>query len=240
MVSEPVILAVDDERAILQLINTELREQGFRVLTAENGDEALKAAEEYRPDLTLLDVMMPGSNGLEVMRKLREIKHMPIILLTAMGSSNDKVRGLELGADDYVAKPFDPAELGARVRAVLRRASTKPEGQTNVSLDNGRIDIDLEGRLVRKNGELVNLSRTEWLLLHYLASNPGKALLNNQILSSVWGPEYLDEFQYLRVWVHRLRQKLEENPSEPRIIKTLPGIGLILVADEPASILSQA
>jgi len=134
------------------------------------------------------------------------------------------------------ASEFDPLELAARVRAVLRRATTEQAAtESVVKADQGRLEIDLERRIVRRGGELVSLSRTEWLLLQYLASNPDRVMLNNQVLSNVWGPEYRDEFQYLRVWVFRLRQKLEENPSEPRIVKTLPGIGLMLVSDEQSS-----
>jgi two-component system, OmpR family, KDP operon response regulator KdpE len=236
MNSEPLVLAVDDEKTILNVISTEFRIQGFRVLTATTGEEALSLASEYRPDIAVLDMMMPGVGGMEVMRRLREQRHVPVIFLTAMGASGDKVRGLDLGADDYIAKPFDPQELAARVRAVLRRAAGDAPSQENVVwADGGRLEIDLERRIVRRDGDIVSLSRTEWLLLQHLAANAGKVMLNNQILSSVWGPEYRDEFQYLRVWVFRLRQKLEESPAEPRIIKTLPGIGLMLVADDVVS-----
>jgi two-component system KDP operon response regulator KdpE len=230
-----MVLAVDDEKAILNVIATELKLQGFRVLTAQNAEQALSLADEHRPDIAVLDLLMPDVGGLELMRSMRERHRMPIILLTAMGASTDKVRGLELGADDYVAKPFDPSELAARVRAVLRRAATEPAGKESIVLaDQGRVEINLDKRTVRRDGDLVNLSRTEWLLLQYLAANAGKVMLNNQILSAVWGPEYRDEFQYLRVWVFRLRQKLEENPSAPQIIKTRPGIGLMLVSDDDA------
>jgi two-component system KDP operon response regulator KdpE len=233
--TEPTVLAVDDEKTILNVINTELKLQGFRVISAQNAEDALSLADEYRPDIAVLDLMMPDVGGYELMRRLRERRALPVILLTAMGAATDKVRGLELGADDYVAKPFDPQELGARVRAVLRRATTDaPEKENVVVADNGRVEINLDKRTVRRQGELVNLSRTEWLLLQYLAANAGKVMLNNQVLSAVWGPEYRDEFQYLRVWVFRLRQKLEESPASPVIIKTRPGIGLMLCSDDAA------
>jgi two-component system KDP operon response regulator KdpE len=233
--TEPIVLAVDDEKTILNVINTELKLQGFRVLTAQNADEATALADQYRPDIAVLDLMMPDVGGLELMRRLRERRALPVILLTAMGAATDKVRGLELGADDYVAKPFDPQELAARVRAVLRRAANDaPERENIVMADGGRVEINLDKRTVRREGELVNLSRTEWLLLQYLAANAGKVMLNNQVLSAVWGPEYRDEFQYLRVWVFRLRQKLESEPASPQIIKTRPGIGLMLVSDDIA------
>ena len=235
METEPIVLAVDDEKTILNVISTELKLQGFRVLTAQNAEEAIQLADEYRPDIAVLDLMMPDVGGYELMRHLRERRHLPVILLTAMGAATDKVRGLELGADDYVAKPFDPHELGARVRAVLRRSLNEaPEKENIVYADEGRVEINLEKRTVRRQGELVNLSRTEWLLLQYLAANADKVMLNNQVLSAVWGPEYRDEFQYLRVWVFRLRQKLEEAPATPKIIKTRPGIGLMLCSDDGA------
>ncbi|MPZ49950.1 MAG: response regulator [Dehalococcoidia bacterium] len=235
METEPIVLAVDDEKTILNVISTELKLQGFRVLTAQSAEEAINLADEYRPDIAVLDLMMPDVGGYELMRHLRERRPLPVILLTAMGAATDKVRGLELGADDYVAKPFDPQELGARVRAVLRRTSNDaPEKDNVVVADEGRVEINLEKRTVRRQGELVNLSRTEWLLLQYLAANAGKVMLNNQVLSAVWGPEYRDEFQYLRVWVFRLRQKLEESPASPKIIKTRPGIGLMLCSDDVA------
>jgi DNA-binding response OmpR family regulator len=232
--ADPTVLVVDDEKAILNVISAELKQQGFRVLLAQNAEEALRLSDEHRPDIAVLDLRMPEVGGLELMRRLRERRPLPVILLTALGSTVDKVRGLELGADDYIAKPFDPQELAARVRAVCRRAASveSPSRPSVVSADNGAVEIDLERRIVRRNGNIVNLSRTEWLLLQHLAANAGKVMLANQVLSTVWGPEYCGEFQYLRVWVFRLRQKLEENPSAPRIIKTLPGIGLLLSSDE--------
>jgi DNA-binding response OmpR family regulator len=242
MNAEPTVLVVDDEKAILNVINAELKQQGFRVLLAQNSEEALRLSDQHRPDIAILDLRMPEVGGLELMRRLRERRPLPVILLTALGTTVDKVRGLELGADDYVAKPFDPQELAARVRAVCRRTSSleTPGRPAVVVADNGSVEIDLERRIVRRNGNLVNLSRTEWLLLQHLAANAGKVMLANQVLSTVWGPEYCGEFQYLRVWVFRLRQKLEENPSSPRIIKTLPGIGLMLTADDSSGESSEA
>jgi two-component system KDP operon response regulator KdpE len=222
-------MAVDDEPGILRLIKLELTTQGFRVVTAENGEEALTVAEEHRPDIALLDIVMPEMTGLELMRRLRERSPLPIILLTAKGGEADKVRGLELGADDYIAKPFSPDELSARVRAVLRRAVGGSAAENIVH--SGNIEVDLNRRLVKRNGELVSLTRTEWMLLQHLASFPGKVMLNSELLSKVWGPEYRDDLQYLRVWVSRLRKKLEEEPSSPRLIKTFQGIGYMFVPD---------
>jgi len=223
MSAEPLVLAVDDEAGILRLIKLELSTQGFRVVTAENGEQALRMAEEHRPDIVLLDIVMPDITGLEVMRKLRERTNIPVILLTAKGSDADKVRGLEMGADDYLAKPFSPEELSARVRAVLRRALGSA-GLENI-VRAGDVEVDLNRRLVKRKGELVTLTRTEWMLLQHLAANAGKIMLNAELLSKVWGPEYRDDLQYLRVWVSRLRRKLEEEPSQPKLIKTFQGIG---------------
>ena len=223
MTSEPLVLAVDDEAGILRLIKLELSTQGFRVITAENGETALRMVEEQRPDIVLLDIVMPDITGLEVMRRLRERTNLPVILLTAKGSDADKVRGLELGADDYLAKPFSPEELSARVRAVLRRI-VGAQGTENL-VRAGDVEVDLNRRLVKRRGDLVTLTRTEWMLLQHLAANAGKIMLNGELLAKVWGPEYRDDLQYLRVWVSRLRRKLEEDHSHPRLIKTFPGIG---------------
>ena len=229
MSSEPMVLAVDDEAGILRLIKLELTAQGFRVVTADGGDEALRLAEERRPDIVLLDILMPVMTGLEVMRRLRERTNAPIILVTAKDSDADKVSGLEQGADDYIVKPFSPEELAARVRAVLRRAvGSQTLGRV---IQAGDVEIDLNRRLVTRNGELMNLTRTEWLLLEHLAANAGRVILNAELLSKVWGPEYRDDVQYLRVWVSRLRHKLERDPSDPVIIKTRQGIGYMLDAD---------
>lgn len=228
MSTEPLVMAVDDEAGILRLIKLELSTQGFRVVTAGSGEEALRTAEEQRPDIALLDIVMPEMTGLEVMRRLRERSTIPVILLTAKGSEGDKVRGLELGADDYLAKPFSPDELSARVRAVLRRTVGSSSTENVVHIAN--IEVDLNRRLVKRDGKIVTLTRTEWMLLQHLAANAGKIMLNAELLSKVWGPEYRDDLQYLRVWVSRLRRKLEDDPSKPKLIKTFQGIGYMLAA----------
>jgi len=234
MSTEPLVLAVDDEAGILRLIKLELTTQGFRVVTASSGEEALRMAEEQRPDIALLDIVMPEMTGLEVMRRLRDRSSIPVILLTAKGSESDKVRGLELGADDYLAKPFSPDELSARVRAVLRRSVGSSAAENIVHV--GSVEVDLNRRLVKRSGKIVTLTRTEWMLLQHLAANVGKIMLNAELLSKVWGPEYRDDLQYLRVWVSRLRRKLEDDPSKPKLIKTFQGIGYMLAVpgDETA------
>jgi len=238
MTSEPLVLAVDDEAGILRLIKLELAEEGFRVLTAGGGDEAMRLLEEQRPDIVLLDIIMPDMTGLEVMRRIREQSNAPVILLTAKDGDKDKVRGLELGADDYIVKPFSPEELAARIRAVLRRATGAATLERVVCA--GDVEIDLERRQVTRAGETVMVTRTEWLLLQHLAANAGKVIVNAELLSKVWGPEYRDDLQYLRVWVSRLRQKLEPDTSEPTVIKTRPGIGYVLEGEAATPASAQA
>lgn len=226
MSTEPLVLVADDEVRITKLVSLALRDQGFRVVTAEGGEEALRKAEEYRPDVVVLDIVMPDLDGIEVMRELQQRRPVPVILLTARDSTADKAQGLDLGADDYMGKPFHPDELAARVRAVLRRASGTAPGSGILAFDD--VEIDLERRIVRRGGEIVQFSRTEWLLLQHLAANAGKVVLHTELLTKVWGPEYRDDLQYLRVWISRVRRKLGAPPGEPGRIKTLQGIGYLL------------
>jgi DNA-binding response OmpR family regulator len=224
--TQPLVLVADDEPRITKLVSIALQAEGFRVVTADGGEDALRKAEEVRPDVVLLDLVMPDLDGIEVMQQLRDLRPVPVILLTAKGATADKAKGLDLGADDYIVKPFHPDELAARVRAVLRRSSGATPGQGIVSFDD--IEIDLERRMVTKDGQLVQLSRTEWLLLQHLAANAGKVVLHTELLTKVWGPEYRDDLQYLRVWVSRVRRKLGAEPGEPGRIKTFQGIGYLL------------
>ncbi len=231
MSTQPLVLVADDEPRITKLVSMALSSEGFRVVTASGSEEALAKAEDMRPDIILLDIVMPGLDGIEVMRQLRERRQVPVILLTAKGSTAEKAKGLDLGADDYVAKPFDLDELAARVRAVLRRAAGPAGGGGLITFDD--VEIDLERRRVSRNGELVQLSRTEWLLLQHLAANAGKVVLHTELLTKVWGPEYRDDLQYLRVWISRVRRKLGAKPGEPGRIKTFQGIGYLLDAEAP-------
>ncbi len=230
---QPLVLVADDEPRITKLVSVALSQEGFRVVTASSGTEALQRAEEVRPDIVLLDIVMPDLDGIEVMRQLREWRPVPVILLTAKGSTADKAMGLDLGADDYVAKPFHPDELAARVRAVLRRAEGVTAGAGVVRV--GDIEIDLERRMMSRSGELIPLSRTEWLLLQQLAVNAGRVVLHTELLTKVWGPEYRDDIQYLRVWMSRIRRKLGAPPGETGPITTFQGIGYVLHVepDEP-------
>ena len=229
--AQPLVLVADDEPRITKLVAIALSEEGFRVVTAGGGEEAIAAAEEYRPDIVLLDIVMPDRDGIEVMRELQQRQPVPVILLTARGSTSDKAKGLDLGADDYIAKPFHPDELAARVRAVLRRAAGVAPQQGIIRFDD--IEIDLERRMVHKDGQLVHLSRTEWLLLQHLASNAGKVVVHSELLTKVWGPEYRDDVQYLRVWISRVRRKLGSEPGDMGRIKTFQGIGYLLDVEPP-------
>lgn len=232
MSTKPFVLAVDDEAGILRLLKLELEDHDFTVVTASGGEEAIRMAEEQRPDVILLDIMMPDVGGLEVMRRLREQIDAPVILVTAKDADKDKVRGLELGADDYVVKPFNPDELAARIRAVLRH-----QGQQMVRIvRHDGLEIDLDRCIVKRDGKQLSITRTEWVLLEVLASNAGRVMTNPELLGKVWGAEYTYDVQYLRVWISRLRHKLEREPSSPSLITTVPGIGYVLNAkvEEPA------
>jgi len=228
----PRILIADDDPAILKLLRLVLTEAGFRTIAATTGEEAVQAAIDGRPDLVVLDLMLPDISGLEVLNRIRERAPVPIILLTGRSRDTDKIRGLEMGADDYIAKPFNPDELVARVRVVLRRAWQEdgPLGGPVLARD---LTIDIGARLVDRGGEPVALTRTEWSLLEVLVKNRGRLMLNRQILAQVWGPEYVDDLQYLRVWVSRLRQKLEPHRPEPSIIQTFPGMGYMFRDEQP-------
>lgn len=228
--TQPLVLAVDDDVGILRLVQLELESQGLRVKTALSGAESIALAAEEKPDVAVVDLRMPQMDGIETMDKLREAAAIPVILLTAMGGTADTISGLNRGADDYVSKPFNPSELSARVRAVLRRTAAPEEART-VACANG-VSIDLVRRLVRRDDEILSLTRTEWMLLEHLAQNPGKVILSRDLLSAVWGMEYREELQYLRVWISRLRGKLESDPGDPQIIKTFSNVGYKLAALE--------
>ena len=220
--AKQVILIADDDPPILRLVRLKLQTEGYAVITATNGKEAIEALDEHRPDLVILDVMMPVMDGLEALQRIRQISSIPIILLTARAGGHDKVRGLDRGADDYVTKPFDPDELAARVAALLRRAAgdVVPTSQVLVY---DRTTIDLTNRQVRVDDKEVALTRTEWEVLNQLASNAGRVMLHGELLSRIWGPEFRDETYYLRTWVSRIRKKLGD--VDGVLIRTYPGIG---------------
>lgn len=220
------ILVADDEAALRDFISRNLRARGFTVLQASNGLEAIGSWEAEQPDLLILDVMMPRMDGLEVCRRVREQSRVPIIVLTALDGESDKVAALDLGADDYLTKPFGVEELLARVRAALRRsqwiaAPSPGSGRHHF----GELEVDLDGHTVRRGGEEIHLTRTEFGLLEQLVTNPGKVLTHRALLQRVWGPEYGDESEYLRVFMGRLRRKLEPDPAHPKYLLTEAGVG---------------
>lgn len=219
------ILVVDDERRMVGFIRLNLEQDGFEVIEAFNGTDALNRLRDSLPDLILLDVMMPDIDGFQVLRTIREISQVPIIMLTAKGEEDDKVRGLELGADDYITKPFSPRELVSRVRAVLRRGATFEEGEEGVIEIDDRLRIDFGRREVWVDGELIKLRPTEYRLLYHLVQNAGWVMTHDQILTKVWGYEYRDEPHYVRLYINYLRKKIEKDPSNPVYILTERGVG---------------
>ena len=220
-----LILAVDDEPRMTRFIRMNLELEGYRVTEAVDGLQALAKVRDELPDLVLLDVEMPEMDGFETLRHIRQVSNVPVIMLTVKGEEEDKVRGLELGADDYVTKPFSPRELTSRIKALVRRTEmTPPVEKTVVQIDD-RLSIDFQGHEVWVDGEAVKLRPTEYRLLYHLVNNAGWVMSHDTLLSKVWGPEYRDEIQYLRLYVNYLRQKIEENPADPKYILTERGVG---------------
>lgn len=222
-----LVLVVDDEAAIVRLLRATLEGDGFAVVTADDGEAALAVVDTERPDLVVLDVLMPGMDGFETLRRIRsqsQVPNVPVIMLTARTADLDKLQGFQSGADDYVTKPFNPDELIARITAVLRRGGA-PQAATASVLRYPTLTIDLQQRRVLVAGDEVRLSRTEWALLGQLAGNPGRIMLHSELLSRIWGLEFRNEVQYLRTWVSRLRAKLEPDAGEQSIISTFPGVG---------------
>jgi two-component system KDP operon response regulator KdpE len=229
-VSGPRILVVDDEPAILRTLRSNLLARGYQVTTVENGEEALQRAAEQHPDLVILDLMLPGLSGIEVAEALRARSGAPILVLSARGEEQTKVRALDLGADDYLTKPFGIDELLARVRALLRRT---PSGETrDGTVQVGDLTLDLPAHEIRRKGTHLDLTPREFDVLSYLMRNSGKVVTHRLLLQNVWGPEYGAETQYLRVFINRLRQKIEDDPAHPRHILTEPGVGYRLASPE--------
>jgi two-component system KDP operon response regulator KdpE len=219
------ILIVDDDPAILRLLSTNLKARGYEVTTAANGEESLEAVQKDFVDLIILDLMMPKVDGVEVCRRIREWSDIPIIILSARGDENDKVKCLELGADDYLTKPFGIAELMARIKTAFRHRGdpTVSPAQSTFTCDG--LEINFAKRRVTVNGNEITLTPTEFALLQHLAVNSDKVLTHSMLLQSVWGSEYSSEKEYLRVFVGRLRRKLEPDPKNPKYIQTIPGVG---------------
>lgn len=219
------VLVVDDEKSLRDFVRRNLEVRGYHVFTASNGIEALAVFDNEHIQMVIMDIMMPHMDGLEATRRIREESHVPIIILTAMGEEADKVRAFDLGADDYLTKPFGVGELLGRVKAVLRRADWSETGLGGERIVRGEIEADMERHQVKVRGEVIELTPTEFNLLVYFMKNAGKTLYHRTILQNVWGAEYSDEAEYLRVYVGKLRQKIENDPSKPDYLHTEHGIG---------------
>jgi two-component system KDP operon response regulator KdpE len=224
-VQPKTILVAEDEAALRDFVCRNLRARGFTVLEAANGLEAMALWAGETPDLLILDVMMPRMDGLEVCRRVRERSTVPIVVLTALDEEQDKVAAFDQGADDYLTKPFGVGELLARVQAVLRRSVWSQQPPAPSAQRFGELEVDLEAHIVRVRGAEVKLTPTEFALLAHLVSNPGRVLTHRMLLQRVWGDAYGDEPEYLRVYMGRLRRKLEADPASPRHLLTEPGVG---------------
>ena len=227
------ILVVDDEPKIRMFVRANLQARGYDVYLAQDGIEALEMAARILPDVIVLDVGMPGMNGIEVCSKIREWSDTPIIILSVKEDEEIKVKALDEGADDYITKPFSLEELLARIRVALWHTAGTPV-VARIEFTAGDLEVDMTKRVVHLRGELVKLTRTEYELLAYLVNNIGKVLSHNEILQNVWGPEYGGESEYVRVFIGQLRRKIEDDPSNPRFIVTVPRIGYRFVSpDQP-------
>ncbi len=225
--SEPkTVLVVEDDPRLSRLVRLTLENDGYRVVAVQDGKAALEVIADRLPDLILLDIILPGeTDGFEVCKAVRSFSDVPVIMLTSRIREADKLAGFDAGADDYVSKPFSCPELKARVRAVLHRASLDREGKGSTRFKTGDLEVDFLRRRVHLSSKELHLTQTEYRVLQHLAQNPGKVLLHEEILSEVWGPEYRDEYQYLRNYISNLRRKIESDPANPRYILSKPGIG---------------
>jgi two-component system KDP operon response regulator KdpE len=223
------VLVVDDAPEMTRFLEQVLKKENYEVAVAHSAREGLRQAHVFRPDLVLLDIMMPEMSGWDMLERLREFSNVPVIMLTAIDGTDNKVHGLDSGADDYVTKPFELQELKARIRSTLRRAASIPPEENQVfSFDGGQLVIDPQLRQVTCQGEAISLTPTEYKLLLFLACNAGQVLSYEQILSNVWGPGYEDSPSAVKVYVRRLRQKIEADPQKPRYLLTQWGIGYCL------------
>jgi two-component system KDP operon response regulator KdpE len=219
------VLLIDDDANLAHLLSESLEGAGYEVISAANGLDGIKELYASRPDLVILDVMMPRMDGWETLRRVREMSDVPVIMLTARDAESDRLRGFELGVDDYVTKPFSLAELNARVRAVLARAARARSDGTPPPVTVGDLVIDFASRRVLKRAEVLQLTPTEYRLLAALAEHAGRTLSHEQLLERVWGPEYVDEPGYVKRYIWYLRQKVEDDPAQPRYVETVRGFG---------------
>jgi two-component system KDP operon response regulator KdpE len=223
------ILIVDDEVELARFLETVLKSEGYEVQSTFDARDGLRKAYAFQPNLILLDIMMPGMDGWDMLSRLREFTDVPVVMLTAIEGEDGVVRGLDIGADDYITKPFRVQELKARIRAALRRATLPPSSEDfPLRFDGGQLVIDPASHQVTVRGEVVNLTPTEYRLLLYLAYNAGRVLSYDQILDNVWGPGYEDSLSNVKVFVRNLRRKVEVDPSDPRYILTQRGVGYYL------------
>ena len=230
------ILVVDDEPDVIESVRLgfTLQWREIDVVGAVNGESGLDSIEHDRPDIVLLDIGLPDIDGFEVLRQIRAFSDVPVVMLTAHDDSMDKVKGLELGADDYVTKPFNHLELMARVKAVLRRLDMPAPASRAPSFRSGELEVDFARQEARLRGERLELTPTEYKLLYHLVRNAGHILQHGTLLAKVWGREYVDEVDYIRVYIRRLREKLGDNPEDPRYIRTERGLGYRFVVSDPA------
>jgi two-component system KDP operon response regulator KdpE len=225
---KPLILVIEDDAQIRRFLRAALDAEGYRLQESVTAEEGLAQAQSRQPDLILLDLGLPDRDGLDVIRAVREWGKIPILVLSARGQEKDKIAALDLGADDYVAKPFAVGELLARIRAGLRRATATAAG-TVVRF--GAVEVDLDKRVVRVDAQEVHLTPNEYKLLQVLIQHAGKVLTQRQLLNEVWGPQHTEQAQYLRVYIAQLRRKLERNPARPKHLQTEPGVGYRLVTE---------
>jgi len=219
------ILVVDDEPRMVQLISMNLKLEGFQVSSSADGYQVLEKVTREMPDLIILDIMMPDMDGFETLKKIREISSVPVIFLSVKGEESDRVRGLDLGADDYITKPFSPRELVSRVKAVLRRTETENANHKSEIVVDEELTINFDKRMVMVRGKEIKLRPTEYRLLLQLVTNSGKLMTHETLLARVWGPEYNDEDQYVRLYINYLRQKIEKDPKNPKYILSERGLG---------------
>ena len=222
------ILIVDDEERILRFLTSKLKASGYEVVTASNGREALEQIASQQPELVVLDLLLPKMHGFDVLRELRSFSSVPVIILSALGADAERIKGLRLGADDYVPKPFNPDELLARIQAVRRRMGAEEGSKTSESVTFGSVNIDFGRRSITIDGREQYLTRIEWLLLSELARNSGRLMLYEELLGRIWGQEYRGDIQILRTWISRLRRKLNATSGGRGLIRTVPKAGYLI------------
>ena len=222
---KPLILVVEDDPQIRRFLRATLTAEGYQFQEAPTAGEGIAQAAARLPDLVLLDLGLPDRDGLDVIREIRQWSQLPVVVLSARGQERDKIAALDLGADDFVAKPFAVGELLARIRAALRRAAPAGQDGSHAPLRFGPVEVDFEKRLVTREGQDVHLTPNEYKLLQVLVTHAGRVVTQRQLLNQVWGPQHTDQSQYLRVYVAQLRRKLERDPARPKYLQTEPGVG---------------